>query len=73
MASISSPGFEVATPAVTLFPLPSDTTVTCSLSVWDFQGWAGQTKTLTLIARNALPQLSMKLLYFQVNPIQSAL
>jgi hypothetical protein len=61
VASFSSPGFEVSMPALTLFPLPSDTAVTCSLSVWDFKGWTGQTKTLTLIARNALPQLTTKL------------
>lgn len=59
--NLSSTGVEAKAPVISLYPLPKDTTVSCTLSVWDSQGWKAQPKTLKLIARNALPQLSAKI------------
>lgn len=57
-----SGGTEKSLPAVTFFPLPSDTMVTCTLSTWDFQKWYGQSKTISITARNSLPQLNAKMI-----------
>ncbi len=59
--TFTSAGTEKSLGAVNFFPLPYDTMVTCTVSIWDFQKWYGQSKTITITARNSLPQLTTKM------------
>jgi hypothetical protein len=61
LLSYTSNGFERTVQPITILPLPYDTIVSTQINVRDFQGWNAQSRSINLVSRNSLPQVTIKI------------